>query len=138
VSDLFRIAQWSVGVFSIWFVLAGSFYLFVILSTVILLPLVSTAELRLDDFLVDELCGRSLYIGGVDRLGERTKPNHFYLFSGSLPLHEYHLASRYLEGSAYLRPRVDVCQKSGNKGESYTKGCQFRVARLLDRSHLPH
>jgi hypothetical protein len=100
VSDVFRIAQWSVGVFSIWFVLSGSFCLFVILSLVILLPLVSTAELRLDDFLVDELCGRSLYIGGVDHLGERTKHNHFYLFSGSLPLREYHRASRYLKGSA--------------------------------------
>jgi hypothetical protein len=94
VSDVLRIAQWSVGVFSIWFVLSDSFCLFVILSLVILLPFVSTAELRLDDFLVDELCGRSLYIGGVDRLGERTKHNHFYLFSGSLPLREYHLASK--------------------------------------------
>jgi hypothetical protein len=56
VSDVLRIAQSSVGVFSIWFVLSGSFCLFVIL-----LPLVSTAELRVDEFPVDELCGRSLY-----------------------------------------------------------------------------
>jgi hypothetical protein len=66
VSDVLRIAQSSVGVFSIWFFLSGSFCLFVIL-----LPLVSTAELRVDEFPVDERCGRSLYIGGVDRLGER-------------------------------------------------------------------
>jgi hypothetical protein len=40
---------------SICFVLSGSFCLFVILF-----PLVSTADLRVDDFPVDDLCGRSL------------------------------------------------------------------------------
>jgi hypothetical protein len=58
LSDVLRIAQSPVRVFSIWFVLSGSFCLFVIL-----LPLVFTAEPRVDAFPVDELCGRSLYIG---------------------------------------------------------------------------
>jgi hypothetical protein len=49
------------------FFLSRSFYLVfsVYLSVcllVILFPLVSTAELRVGDFPVDELCGRSLYI----------------------------------------------------------------------------
>jgi hypothetical protein len=60
---------------------------------VILFPSVSTAELRVDDFPVDDLCGRSLYIGGVGRLDEKFKHKHFYLFSSSLPLRGYHLLS---------------------------------------------
>jgi hypothetical protein len=66
--------------FSIWFVLSGSFYL--VLSVylsfclfVILFPLVSTEERRVDELPVDRLRGSEflvLYIRGVDRLGERT------------------------------------------------------------------
>jgi hypothetical protein len=71
---------------------SGSFYLF--LSSicqclfVILFPLGSTEELRVR--------GRKvlvLYIRGVDRLGEKKKPKHFYLSTRVPHLREYHLLS---------------------------------------------
>jgi hypothetical protein len=85
--------------FSIWFVLSGSFYLVlsVYLSLclfVILFPLVSTEERRVDELPVDRLRGSEflvLYIRGVDRLGERTSTST--IFSSSLPLREYQLLS---------------------------------------------
>jgi hypothetical protein len=89
VPDVMWIAQSSVGVFSIWLFLS----ICCSVDFVILFPLVYTAELRVDEFPVDELCGRSLYIRGVDRLGERTKHKHFYLLSSFPSLREYHLLS---------------------------------------------
>jgi hypothetical protein len=50
VPDVMRIAQASVGVFSIWFFLSGSFCLFVILFL-----LASTEELQVDELPEDEL-----------------------------------------------------------------------------------
>jgi hypothetical protein len=81
VPHVLRIAESSVGVFSFWSVLSGSFCLFVIL-----LLLASAQEARLDELQVDELPGDALTV--EELRGIFVRP-HFYLFSSSLPLREY-------------------------------------------------